>query len=435
MGLPYLRLVLEGAMSVFFVRLLGAISSFSIMYILGRSVGAEGVGIYGFALSLVGVFALILRFGVDRTVIRDLSPLCARGEVEKITGYCCFLQRYLILGVLLVIPAVFAILLLVQIGSNILAIASGLELNIAVAAAASTALFISASVYQASQKFKLAAFIQFSAHQTLLLFVLLFFLGVGEALTPQISLMAYSVTALICAVCAIFSLVPPITMLQRLRTDFKRTLIYANSLFIRSRDVFIANAASMLMLMLDIFLLGILTDARAVGLYVVAQRVANSLSMLITPVDQVVATFIPRFYDTENGKEMNKIMLASRIIGVGIVGFIGLPILIFGEDLLRLFGADFSSAHTILIILLGAQFISAIAGPLAQQISLFDSHSQLAYRKMVLLMFLFALVGHFLVIPILGAEGAALITLLASCFLTLSIYVYMRGRVTEIIKV
>ena len=82
-------------------------------------------------------------------------------------------------------------------------------------------------------------------------------------------------------------------MLQRLRKISKEHLSTRTPLLEARR--FIANAASMLMLMLDIFLLGILTDARAVGLYVVAQRVANSLSMLITPVDQVVATFIPGF--------------------------------------------------------------------------------------------------------------------------------------------
>ncbi|TAN52522.1 MAG: flippase [Methylococcaceae bacterium] len=159
---------------------------------------------------------------------------------------------------------------------------------------------------------------------------------------------------------------------------------------------------------IDVIMLGFLADAGQVGIYSAASRIADVVVFGLVAANAVVAPMIARLHATRQHAELQKIVLLA---GKGIALFttpVAMIIILFGHEILNLFGNDFSAGYTVLVILMSGQIVNALAGPVGHLMTM--TGHQVKAAKMVGVSALLNLALNGALIPHFGVIGAALAT-------------------------
>jgi O-antigen/teichoic acid export membrane protein len=113
----------------------------------------------------------------------------------------------------------------------------------------------------------------------------------------------------------------------------------------------------------DTLLLGHLTGAADVGVYNVATRLVMLAVFVMAPINAAFAPHMAHLHHTEQTTELARTygMATSWILRLSMPAFVML--LVFAQDLLHFFGAEFRVGATVTVILATGQLVSAAAGP------------------------------------------------------------------------
>lgn len=158
----------------------------------------------------------------------------------------------------------------------------------------------------------------------------------------------------------------------------------------------------------DILLVGSLLGSAEAGIYASAARVAFVITFGLVAVNAWAAPLISDLHARGDREGLQRLVrLAARgIFAMTLPLFAG--ILLFGRDVLGLFGPEFVRAYTPLVILAGAELLNALAGPVGFLMTMTGRQGLAARILAVHAVLLLALA--FLLIPRLGLEGAAIAT-------------------------
>lgn len=175
---------------------------------------------------------------------------------------------------------------------------------------------------------------------------------------------------------------------------------------------------------LDILMLGWLTNSAAVAEYAVAARLAAAADLgnkITGPI------FVPRLrhlvtVDDRNGiqREYGQI----RVLNTGFATLLAAAFLLSGDNLLGLFG-DYELSIGILVLLTASYLIKCAFGPNGRYLNM-AGHANLTLSTTVIALGLHVVL-NMLLIPVLGAMGAAAATL-ASVLLVNSLVSYIIKR-------
>src|SRR5437588_12046782 len=91
-------LVLNGAVRVLAIRLLGAGLTYASMVLLARWLGANSFGIYAYVLVIVTLLGLAFSFGFNSSSLRFISSYLAQNKLRRLTGF--LRQSYIIVALL-----------------------------------------------------------------------------------------------------------------------------------------------------------------------------------------------------------------------------------------------------------------------------------------------------------------------------------------------
>ena len=133
-------------------------------------------------------------------------------------------------------------------------------------------------------------------------------------------------------------------------------------------------AAVFVMVFGDVALLvtGLFLTTQDVGIFGVVMRMSLLAGFAIQTVHQVmVRDLADALHEKATGKlkqSLKRANLFSTLLGVAGLGFV----ILFGQQLLGIFGPEFTAGYYSLIILMAAQLIRAISGPVMQMIALTD---------------------------------------------------------------
>lgn len=159
---------------------------------------------------------------------------------------------------------------------------------------------------------------------------------------------------------------------------------------------------------IDVVMLGMLSGAREVGVYSAASRVADVITFGLACANAIVAPMIARLHATGRQQELQHMV---RQVARGVFLFtlpVALLIVVFGREILGLFGADFREGYKVLVVLVGGQLVNALAGPVGY-LMMMTGHQNAAARIVAVSATLNLLLNAIL-IPLLGMIGAALST-------------------------
>jgi O-antigen/teichoic acid export membrane protein len=122
------------------------------------------------------------------------------------------------------------------------------------------------------------------------------------------------------------------------------------------------SATTLLASSVDILMLGWLSDTSKVGLYTVATRLVLFVAFFLQITNAAVSPKIATFFANNQLKEMT-IMVKQVTFWLIIIGLISmLFFLLFGKSILGFWGSEFSGAYICLIILCFGQFINISTG-------------------------------------------------------------------------
>lgn len=161
---------------------------------------------------------------------------------------------------------------------------------------------------------------------------------------------------------------------------------------------------------LDIILVDYWFGNGPAGIYNIAKKISLSTSMLLIAVNSVIAPQLSVLFEANNQDGLKKILKRIFVLFSLYAVPITFIIIFFSEDILKLFGQQFTDAKEIVIILSVGQFINIMTGPVGNILIMGGSEQML--RNITIYISCLGLIGYCILIPLYGIVGAAWITAL-----------------------
>jgi O-antigen/teichoic acid export membrane protein len=113
----------------------------------------------------------------------------------------------------------------------------------------------------------------------------------------------------------------------------------------------------------DILMLGAIKGAEAVGIYNVACRGAHIVIFIQAAVNAALAPTIASLYAAGNMQRLQGVITKGTRVTLFVSLFFAIGLIVFGNELLSLFGADFIKGRSALVILIIGWVVNASVGP------------------------------------------------------------------------
>jgi len=396
----------------FGIRIAGLGLQFLGSVVIARLLGVEAFGVYTYAFTCVVITGILMSLGMEQLSVRELP----RFVVRKQTGLLCgFLT--LQFGLILTLCGIVAAVLFWLEGSGrlVLPIAAGWL----VAGIAVHALILNVSALLAGfQRVVQSQLMETLLRQVVFLSVLglAIYLGVelGAAEVFGLSVMV-GMAVLMCMILlarrALAEL--PAGGAGQGGRHFTPKLWLTASL-----PLLVMTFASQMQTNLDVLMIGVLAESADVGRYRAASRGADLMLIANSVAMQVLGPMLSRTLagedqdaaHVEGQRLITQGAQLAALLGGGICVVLGL-----GANLyMGLFGADFLPAAPVLRVLVVAQMLGILCGPVVVILI------TLGHERLVLMVSLAALVVNLTLnltlIPIYGMMGAACATFIAVLF-------------------
>lgn len=388
-----------------FMKISGVGFGYLFFFVMGKYYGAKGVGMYSIFMSTLTLLGLFSVAGMGMAILRYIGEFTSSGEPEKIKE----LYRHVLE---IVIPLSLVVSVLIYIFHNEIAIYAFKDNSLAPAfklLAFALPLFslnsVNTEVIRGLKQLKFSEFLRNVLRPTvngiLLVVALLFtssiYLPVQVTIVTLLLALAISFHYLYKK----FSLLPEITKASS-KSFTKKELLQV------SIPMMYVSFGSLLMGNISTLLLGMYSSVEEVGIYAVAYKIATATSFILVAVNTITA---PKFSELFWAKKMDQLINVVSF-STKVIFLVSLPVLIvivlIPGFLLTLFGADFSTGSTALLLLAFGQFVNAATGSVGILMSM--TGRQTAVRNIVLWMTLLSVVLNFILIKKHGVEGAAIAT-------------------------
>lgn len=174
-------------------------------------------------------------------------------------------------------------------------------------------------------------------------------------------------------------------------------------------------------------ILGWLVDSKQVGLYTVAIRIALITSFFLQITNASVSPKVAALFAVGKIKDMEK--MVQRITrGLGIIGFVQLSIfVVFGKLILSLWGTEFIETYWILIIISIGQFFNICTG--ASGLILIMCGFERVQGRISLIFLILNLLLNYFFISKYGALGAAIATAISVIGINIAKLIFVKIKV------
>jgi O-antigen/teichoic acid export membrane protein len=402
----------------FVTRVVGLAIAFLANVLLSRLLGPSGYGSYAIAIGWASVLAIPARLGLDNVALRFVTIYRERRDVGALRGLLRTSVR--------AIAAVSAVAGGVAISAGLLAgrgevdpwLAGGVGLLVFPLAAMG---WLSAVIRSFQKIFASQAYEQLLRPILLILLLTSSWL-LGAAMDPPI---AVGVT--------LVAVVAPLILLS---TNVHRQVKALGPALPDLNDQRLWMAVSWPLILLslcqeasnqiDLILLGILGTAAEAAQFAAAMRLSSLAAFGLIAIATVTAPAIASAYNRGDRAEMARLARLNARISLLFAAVLVVPLLIFGKFALAAFGPSFPQAFPVLVILLMGATLNAFTGNVAN-FMLMTGHERAAAAIMAGALAVAATLD-ILLIPRLGAVGAAIGSASGLSAWNLAMWIYVRRK-------
>ncbi|WP_299114847.1 flippase [uncultured Winogradskyella sp.] len=176
----------------------------------------------------------------------------------------------------------------------------------------------------------------------------------------------------------------------------------------------------------DTFILGIYESDKEIGVYTIALKIAALTSFSLHALNSILAPKIAKSYQKGDVNGYQKMIQFSTKLNFFITLIIIIVIVYFRKFILGVFGNEFLSGDTVLLVLCIGQFINSLSGSVG--IILQMTGRQKVYQNIVLIALMLNIVLNFILTPRYGTMGAALATVFSISFWNITGAIYLKRK-------
>ena len=425
--------ILRGGGVSFFLRILGIVIGLILTWLIAELFESEGLGIYVLSLTLLRMFSLFAKIGLDISSVRFISSFISQNKFSSIV---LFRRKILIIAA---ISSIFSSLLMYFFAidiSNLMQIDSKyIQLN---------AFFILPTSffminYQSLRGLKRIAEFSFFYRVAQSLFTIIFILIIYDFNQSQeIPIYAYLLSILLVSFFSFLSLRYSLNIITKGQESADLELMSYVSLFKVSIPLMLAQSVQFIMAWTDKLMLGAIdtpnvinglaTNAEEVGVYHIAFRLSMFAAIALMSINSIISPKISEMFSRNDMIGLEKIVHQST----KIIFWTSLPLVIifftFPSFFLGIFGdgEEFQSGIVAFLLLSLARLISALSGPVGNILQM--TGHQNSYAKILFLGALINILLNLILIPDYGINGAAIASTSSLIFWNISMVLLVKNK-------
>ena len=398
---PHTREVIKKSLSSMIVKIIGMAAGLVVSIFLGRSLGAEGFGVIDLANRIISILLILTMFGMDNVIVKNIAIAHEREDKKHINDTIYTSSR--INGSIAIIVAIIGVLLANRIANGIFNIPQ-LKMPLII--------FLCVIVPQTFSRILAAGLIgvrKIWQSNLVDLTLSIWIVGVGLVVLSLFKIEINVVNI------AILYAIGRLSTTTAIFFYWKKHFIYSgkkkwlgNSMMKMAVPLVFVSATSIITANVSSIMLGWLTDAKEVGLFGVAARIALLMSFFLQITNSSISPKLASLFADNRINEMSK--MVKQVTGglIIIASLFLIAIILGGKYILNLWGSEFTEAYSILVILVVGQFMNVSTGSVSHLLVMCGyekTHSYISAFSVVLNILLnIILITHW------GAIGAAIAT-------------------------
>lgn len=391
--------VLKKSIPTAFVKLMGMVLAIIVSVFLGRTLGAEGLGVINLSNRLVAILLVVCMFGMRQVLIKEIAIGHNKNDLKKIGDA---LRTAYIFNITISVFVSISLILLSPWLANSFFKVPELEWVLVLSFIVFpfqilTRIFSSGlsgyrKIWQASL-----------VDQTLSVFIVFITLLIYYIVDIEITILNVVIAYLI------GRFVTAIVLGVYWHTIFSSTLKKeqkTKELLKTAFPILLVSLTSTIYKNIDIIMIGWLCSAKEVGIYAVASRIAIVSGFLLNVANSAVAPKFATLYDDNKKAELQKLVQYVTVTLL-LMSFVVLAISVgFGNFMLSIWGLEFQSGYVVLIILSIGQFFNVATGTVGTILTMTGFEKKLLSVNTVFM--LINIILNYIFIKLWGLEGAAL---------------------------
>lgn len=392
--------LLKGGATTFFLRTTGFFIGYLFVILISRFYGAETLGAFSIATTVLLIFTIAGRMGLDTFVVKHFSQQLTFHNWNAVYGiYTQILRITVTAGIIL---SVLLFFLSNIVAEKIFHKPLALELKIVSIAVLPMILrFINSECYRGMGLLKTYAWSQHVSYFfyafVLLAVVTLFFRS------KYLPVICYTISLLILCFSSTFLLI------KRIKKHVKKEAVpvYSSAELIKSSLPMMLSSSLMLLSgWINTLMLGAWASEKETGIYTVVLKIATFTSIVLMSVNSVAGPGIAAAAAQNDKEKMQAVTSHAAKINFIASLPVFIAIIFLRNFILRIFGEEFTAGADVLLVLLAAQVINNFSGAVGTFLNM-TGHAA-AFQNIVLLSTVVNLVLCFILIPQYGIWGSAI---------------------------
>ncbi|MGD9633929.1 MAG: oligosaccharide flippase family protein, partial [Pirellulales bacterium] len=338
------------------IKLIGAGLALALQIVLARTLEQAGYGTYAYVLAWVQVALILSQAGFATAALKYIAEYRARGEESLVAG---FRRR----SVQLTLLQSCALALLLAGGAAVWhrsdSVAATQNFLIAALAVPVLSLFFLGGAIVRGSGHAISSMLGSLAQPLLLLIALLpiFALHRGP-ISVNAALLMYLIASA-GGLLVVYSQWRCFAGVQNptIRCDYRTREWFGTASMLTSGALLMYLQGRTGVLMSGLFL-----DARSAGTYAAMERLADVALLGVIAVNMLVAPQFSSLHAKGRRSELRRHARFAAWVSTGFMLCVVLPLVVFGKQILRLFGDEFVAGYPVLVVLLVGLAANAISG-------------------------------------------------------------------------
>lgn len=415
----FYELFQKGGVS-FFIRIGGQIMGFLLSFVIANYYGAQTLGNYILAITVLRVFTLIAKLGLDTASVRFIASFVKK---EKWLSIKKFRKKILIL---ISITSIFSSCIMYFLAETIVYLIDVQIEHIKLASFFILPMVFFVLHYQSLRGLKRIADFSFFYRMSQATFTIASIFIISSFIkNHNVPIYAYLVSLSLVAILAFVNYRFWFSKKASLNSEeIVEDLTIKNILTI-SIPLMLAQSVQFIMAWTDKLMIGNMISAESVAVYGVAFRFSMGVSITLMAINSIASPKFAEKFAVNDIVGMGKIAMQSAKMIFWSTLPLAIILLIFPKFFMGLYGAEFLIGFETLRWLIIGRVINALSGSVGNLMQM--SNQQNVYMSILVLGAAINIVLNYYLIPIYGINGAAFASVASLSFWNLSmVYIVKR---------
>lgn len=395
------------------LKLFGIGLGYVFLYLVSKHTGAAGVGFYQVHLQVLTVLGMILGLGLNTSVLRYAGQFNNEANRSKMHS----LYRYF---VSIVSPMTLLAGFIMYFGSAQIAsifgkgadYAEGIKL-VGLILPFYTINQLSVEFIRGLKKLHISELIRSVIRPLVMISGILFYYG--DQLRKLDILYLLVISLFINSLVSRLAIWKALKDIPKKQTNFSR-----KELMKTSYPMWLTGLSASLLVAMPVFFLDYFSTQAAVGIYGLAFGLASMVSMILMVVNTIAAPKFSALYWSGEKESLQTLLTQSTKLMFWVALMLTTILIIFGEQLLGLFGAEFKSGYQILVILSVGQLLNAATGSVGILMNM--SGMQDALRSVIMLCTLSVFLLCAILLPFTSNSSMVVVVVTTFCNVIMNLY-------------